>query len=511
MQDLFKFFLAFSLLLSPSLSFAGFPPPVTEIKIQEANTSPVVYSAYRGCLKAVQEGNLKCSKAVAEIDALQTLSATQEDQLLKARTDNSAPGMKEIGEALTSNLNKKKTALAGVQSLCTPAAANCESGCEIIAACAEAISDTAKSAGNKLACESAETMRKQCKISFAGAAELAGADLAGTNAALLRSSDVTARVTGGTPPPPEGESWFQRNGAWVVGAGLVGVGAAALLSNSGGSSGGQQYQNSPSPSPSPTPATGTGTVCTTEAEATTTTCAATFVTNCTANPAGAGCATFTSNYCGLADASSVTPSGSGAGNKTTYCRSVVSTRFCAQTGTSACVTCEYQAQMSKAICKTNIENNPTLCASQNTQTQIDAKKAACPSDPVYADNSILQTTAPNAGLDAPVLPTGTTSTVTGTGSGTGVYTGQYYSSDAEKKSGLAASSASGAASRGVASTGSTSVSSGGYGSYATASVYKGAASEITPTMGRNLFDKNSKTLQNWCYSVQCRNVGAAAN
>lgn len=506
-----KVFIAFMFLLTSVTAQAEIPLPEF---IQPSPAQDLDSACRKGVAKA--DGELVRASALdekAKIDVGRAASAPVTGQANQgtAQTTISATAAKanaEVVQAYTDGL----TACTG------PCDASMRKNIELQGNGSGSEGDAGVTAADrakfKKNAEEAQRSVARCQEVFSPRIALAKVAAVKSGADAATAVGVTAAATTGTPTaPPEGESWFQRNGAWVVGAGLVGVGAAALLSNSGGSSGGQQYQNSPSPSPSPTPATGTGTVCTTEAEATTTTCAATFVTNCTANPAGAGCATFTSNYCGLADASSVTPSGSGAGNKTTYCRSVVSTRFCAQTGTSACVTCEYQAQMSKAICKTNIENNPTLCASQNTQTQIDAKKAACPSDPVYADNSILQTTAPNAGLDAPVLPTGTTSTVTGTGSGTGtgVYTGKYYSSDAEKKSGLAASSASGTASRGVASTGSTSVSSGGYGSYATASVYKGAASEITPTMGRNLFDKNSKTLQNWCYSVQCRNVGAAAN
>lgn len=310
----------------------------------------------------------------------------------------------------------------------------------------------------------------------------------------------------------EEEGGWKKYAPWVVGAGMLGVGAMALFGNKGSGSGQQQNQQSSSnnSSSNQSSSTTTGAPCTQEANITDTSCSSTFVTQCSTDNSTTVCKKFTNYYCGFADDATSATSGTGEGmsssNKTTFCRMNVSQRFCAS-GNTSCATCEYMTQLNKPICKTNLEQNPTLCSAQKSDTQIESQKSACPTDPVYAENgasSILQTVATGS-TETPQIPTGATSnaansTTTGTGSGT--FTGKYYSSNASSKSTLTAASAK----RTVAGyTGSTGISSGGV-SIAAASTYKGAASEITATMGRNLFDKNSKMLQQWCYSVQCRNV-----
>ena len=355
---------------------------------------------------------------------------------------------------------------------------------------------------------------------------------AGAGSAAVRDA---ANVGPSAPTNPQEETWFQRNGAYVVGAGMLGVAGMALLSNSGSKSGSQQQQQNSSPSPSPSPTT-TTTACTSDSDYNNSACTDTLVTSC-ASATSNLCAAFTNNYCGLDDANDVTPSGSGAGNKTTFCRSKVSARFCA-TGNSTCATCEYLTQQSKDICKTN----PTLCVAQNTPEQIAAKQAACPSDPLYADASILQGYGSNVdgSLDQPNLPSGTTSTLvstnpsttsnsigTTTGStagsttpttskntatGTTVFTGKYNSSlstsSSSSKPGITSASATPASGSNRKPAGSSETFSGGQGAYATASAYRGAASEVSESLGRNLFDKNSKTLNIWCKSVACQSVAA---
>lgn len=353
--------------------------------------------------------------------------------------------------------------------------------------------------------------------------------------ALAGAGKTKAAAEGGGSEKNEEGSWMQRNGWIPVAALMAGVGALAFFGSKGGGSQQPQQQNnnSPSPSPSPTSTTGTTGACAEDSSYNNPDCASQFVTACTANPTTTGCMTFTNYYCGFADNTASAVSGSGPGMtgtaKASYCRMAVSTRFCASNPTG-CATCEFLTQLQKPICKTNIDSNPQLCSAQKSDAQIEAQKTACANDPVYAENgqnSILQLTTTD-GTEVPVLPTGSTSTVgtttptgtstTTTTTGTDAFTGRYYSSntDSGSASTLAASSAKSGltaalADRKIASAdGMATPNYGSRVSYATASTYKGAESEVSESMGRNLFDKNTKTLQLWCKSVSCRSVNGAA-
>ncbi len=520
-----KYFISFMFLITSVNAFAALPEPVPVPKLQGCAAAPNLDTLNKTCMNTVTESNASCIGRVKLASQAATAAPTP-----------ITPGVADPAMQ-TQAIAKKKFAInSDVQRACQEAYENTQEACGQ----AKSAADQAKmspSVEGDTQCNitlprnigALEQTISRAKSTYGGIAVLTEMDASQSLVDLksARNTEVKAVGDGSTTPVnPQEESWFQRNGAYVVGAGMLGVGALALLNNSGSKSGSQQQQNqnsSPSPSPSPTV---TPAACSADSDYNNSACTDTLVTSC-ASATSNLCAAFTNNYCGLDDANDVTPSGSGAGNKTTFCRSKVSARFCA-TGNGTCATCEYLTQQSKDICKTN----PTLCVAQNTPAQIAAKQAACPSDPLYADASILQGYGGNVdgSLDEPNLPSGTTSTLVSTNpsttgtigtpatgkntsTGTTVFTGKYNSaisaSSAGSKPGITSASAIPTGTRKPSSTGNSEYLAGGQGAYATASAYKGAASEVSDSLGRNLFDKNSKTLNIWCKSVSCRNVGAA--
>jgi len=507
-------------------------PPVALPTLTSCPSIPEIEQANEACTNGVKKAVAECEGRVAAYNGALPATAAA-----VAPSGQSAQG--ETGAAagqVQGGVN------ADVVRGCATAVEMCTEPCRE----AQAVNDRARTnsvseGGSASSCQTAIERNigqltktiGQCKSSYGAVAALS-AGQTGAAAGEVTKSTETANAARGTESESardkiaeeeaakkaaeEGGGW-KKYAPWVVGAGMLGVGAMALFGNKGSSNNGQQQNqqtSSNNSSSSSQSSTNTGAPCTQEANITDTSCASTFVTQCTADNTSAICKKFANSYCGFADDATSATSGSGAGmtssNKTTFCRMNVSQRFCAS-GNTTCATCEYMTQLNKPICKTNLEQNPTLCSAQKTDAQIQSQKSACPTDPVYAENgagSILQTVSTGS-TETPQIPTGSTSnaanpTTPTTGTGSGVFTGKYYSSNTSAGAMTAAS-----AKRGVAGyTGSTGISSGGF-SIATASTYKGAESEITATMGKNLFDKNSKMLQQWCYSVQCRSVRATQN
>lgn len=112
----------------------------------------------------------------------------------------------------------------------------------------------------------------------------------------------------------------------------------------------------------------------------------------------------------------------GEGVGTPFCKVVVATKYCSQSGRDKCPSCVQLAINKSPICA----NDPALCLAQNSPDQINQAKQTCPTDPAFSDPTFVAgggaQLPPNLRGGSPaVLPQqdglGQTTTAAGGGSG----------------------------------------------------------------------------------------------
>lgn len=325
------------------------------------------------------------------------------------------------------------------------------------------------------------------------------------------------------------KGWFERNQDVLLagGAGLAAGGLLGYALGSGGddsksknnNSGGGSSGGTITTTPTTTASTGfTPAACTGATDYNNSSCDTTFVSQCTTNPAAPNCALFANRYCGLGNGTDAgggyTPSGSGSGNGSAFCRNTVGSRFCQSSGRNQCPTCQYMAQTSLPIC----QSQPNLCVAQNTADNLNAQKSSCPSDPYYAGIASPLVSASVASN----LPAGNASAATG--------------ASAAAVPQANANAATFASVRSIASGGSVTLSSVTSGNAAPSApkvlpgldqtlqnqntldnsipsgmvqvpaqfpTYRGPASEIRRSVGQGLFAAQSGLIREYCRTAHC--------
>lgn len=75
----------------------------------------------------------------------------------------------------------------------------------------------------------------------------------------------------------------------------------------------------------------------------------------------------------------------GEGIGTPFCKVVVATKYCSQSGRDKCPSCVQLAINKSPICV----NDPALCLAQNSPDQINQAKQTCPTDPAFSDPTFV--------------------------------------------------------------------------------------------------------------------------
>lgn len=431
------------------------------------------------------------------------------------------------------NLNK-------VAGACNAANTECQTVCskaytaEIAAAQKAAGQLKNRVAHNQLAIHAAGQDGKQggfigsCKTALTGAAGAAASQASAQTASAgqFARAEGQAKATGAGAPGKDGDSWFSRNSDWMI---PVGVGAAAGLGGYflGKSNGKDEQQEADqkawaaasasaaaAASTSASSAASTGFVasttdCTSAGTYTNSACYSSYVSSCMTNQNGNQCQLFANSYCGLGNGTDsgagITPNGSGPGNGTSYCRATIGWRYCQTSGRSNCPTCVQQGTLTNQVCM----NNPVLCIGQYSQAQLTAMQSQCPNDPYYsqtATNAATTTTTTNAvGIKMSGLTT--------SGAGSARAAAPAYSTGAAFDGSLTAAAA------GASAAGADAVVAEANGTRGPAStngvpgmaqvpahlpVYNGVQSEVTASLGRNLFEKSQLATHTWCDAVMCQ-------
>jgi hypothetical protein len=218
---------------------------------------------------------------------------------------------------------------------------------------------------------------------------------------------------------------------------------------------------------------------------------------------------------------------SGEGLGTPFCKMVIATNYCSQSGRDRCPSCVQLAINRSPVCA----SDPALCLAQNSAAQIDQARQTCPTDPAFSDPAYaagggaqlpaqLQGGAPAVlpqqdGLNQTIIGSaGSASSTITAGSGGGISTASIRSI----RSSSAGQSAGGKGGDGIAEgngrggggwdrVDAGSSSSGGGSLRATASFGKfrpssaaqsGPASDVEDQYGLSVFALGSQTIRNRC-------------
>jgi len=137
------------------------------------------------------------------------------------------------------------------------------------------------------------------------------------------------------------------------------------------------------------------------------------------------CSLFSQRFCGTSGTDSivvVTPSddpplnprndspplgGTGEGVGSPFCTNYTAYNFCRTAGRENCPSCQQLQVNSSAAC----QSNPALCLAQNSPDQLQAARAACPTDPIFATAAGSAGTASAAAAGAGTSLNLTTSSV----------------------------------------------------------------------------------------------------
>lgn len=168
----------------------------------------------------------------------------------------------------------------------------------------------------------------------------------------------------------------------------------------------------------------------------------------------------------------------GEGSAAPYCSNVLAWNYCKTSGRDMCPSCLLMAKNKSVACV----QNPALCVSQNSQSEIIKAKQTCPTDPIFSNpiyanigNQTPSTGAPTGGLPAVQLPQNST-----TAPSSGVSTSYAVNSlDTSVNSGYSAQSATAPA--------------------------RGPASDIQGKFGVNLFRTSSAIYKTRCEQGRLNN------
>jgi hypothetical protein len=313
---------------------------------------------------------------------------------------------------------------------------------------------------------------------------------------LTPNNPTTAqRVTPAATPSPS-QGWWGRNEDWLIagGVGLAAGGVAAyfITANNDRSSSSTTTPVTAAEASASAGFTSSSVDCTVSTNFSNQNCVNSYTQTCQSSPTAANCQLFTDSYCGLGNGTDagqgIVPNGSGPGQSTAFCANMEAWRYCQTAGRSQCPSCLQIQMQQSAVCA----SNPTVCSSTLTQTQINADKANCPTDPYYTNNT--SSTSGTTGTTGSTMSTSTAGSGFSTASVVG-YGGSNANNfnpvlDPQRATMLGYGSSLNSGTRTPASTNFVQP-------------YLGNQSEISNSVGKSIFQKNSSATQLWCTSVVC--------